>query len=283
MRTQTVFASREASLLAGYSARMAESLAVRRAARSAKEAATSIRSRSEFLSNMNHELRTPLNAIIGFSTMLRDEETYGLAADQRRSYAEYILQSADLLLAHINTILSIADIDAGSLMIESDSVDIAAELKSAADRAAVAASAAGVTIEFKRAAVESAVGDNRRFGQALDHILRAAIAASPKGGKVLTRIGLDDAGGCEVAVRDFGEGYDAATINRMLNVFGETHRGLDRSLSGARVGLAIAKCVVELQGGRFSIESRPGKGAIVRASLPAAPSEPEAASRRLAS
>jgi two-component system cell cycle sensor histidine kinase PleC len=266
---------------------MAESLAVRRAARAVKsareEADVSIRSRSEFLANMNHELRTPLNAIIGFSTMMRDEEAYNLPPEQRRSYAEYILQSADLLLAHINTILSIADIDAGSLMIESDAINAGAELKAAADRAAVAAVAAGVALEIKQGDAPAAEGDSRRFGQALDHILRAAIAASSKGGKVLARVGASPAGGCEIAVRDFGEGYDAATINRMLNVFGETHRGLDKSLSGARVGLAVAKCVIEMQNGAFSIESRPGKGAIVRVVLPPSQSSEEPGERRLAS
>lgn len=287
MRAQTAISARDGSLLAGYSARMAESLALRRASRvakSAREAADlSIRSRSEFLANMNHELRTPLNAIIGFSTMLRDEEAYGLPPEQRRNYAEYILQSADLLLAHINTILSIADIDAGSLMVENDAVDAGAVLRAAADRAAVAAASAGVALEIKEAAAPAALGDGMRLGQAIDHIFRAAIAASSKGGKILARVSPAAGGGSEIAVRDFGGGYDAATIERLLNVFGETHRGLDKSLSGARVGLAIAKCVVELQGGTFAIESRIGKGAIIRVILPPAQSAQETGATRLAS
>lgn len=287
MRPIAVISAREGNLLAAYSARMADSLAVRRAARVAKnareEAETSIRSSSEFLSNMNHELRTPLNAIIGFSTMLKEEETYALPPEQRRNYAEFILQSADLLLAHINTILSIADIDSGSLMVESDAIDVGAGLTAAVDRAAVAAAAAGVTIEVKLTAQADAVGDNMRFGQALDHMLRAAIAASPRGGKVLARVGAAPSGGCEIAIRDFGGGYDQATINRLLNVFGETHRGLDKSLSGAPVGLAVAKCVIEMQGGSFAIESRLGKGAIVRASLPTVEASIAAGRTRLAS
>lgn len=285
MHMQAVFAAREESLLAGYSARMSESIALHRAARIVKsareEAEATIRSRSEFLWNMHHELRTPLNAIIGFSTMLRDEETYSLAPDQRQSYAEYILQSADLLLAHINTILSIADIDSGSVTVEHAVVDASAALKAAVDRAAVAAAAAGVSIEIKKIAAPDAVGDSQRLSQALDHTLRAAIAASPRGGKILTRIAPAASGGCEVAVRDFGEGYDAAIIDRMLNVFSEMHRGLDKSLSGARIGLAIARCAIDLQGGTFAIESRVGKGAIVRLSLPSAARD--AGATRLAS
>ncbi|MEO0675530.1 MAG: histidine kinase dimerization/phospho-acceptor domain-containing protein, partial [Pseudomonadota bacterium] len=83
-----------------------------------------IRVRSSFLENMNHELRTPLNAIIGFAGMLQQGATYDLSEDQRQSYAEYIQQSADLLLVHINTILETAALDNGSVTPIQEAVDL---------------------------------------------------------------------------------------------------------------------------------------------------------------
>ncbi|MEQ1930423.1 MAG: HAMP domain-containing sensor histidine kinase [Parvularculaceae bacterium] len=281
MRALKPFASDGGSsgggLLAGFSARLAEGSAVRRAeaaARAARaEAELSIRARSEFLANMNHELRTPLNAIIGFSTMLKESESYRLSDEQRRAYAEYVIQSADLLLGHINTILEIAALDSGTLAMRKGETDLAEIVSQSVERAAVAAAAAGVSVDNKTGAnVPAAWADGERLGQAVDHLLRAAIKATAKGGRVLVRAAVGANGSPEIALRDHGAGYDPEGLKRALTVFDEVHRGLDRSFSGASVELAIAKTFIEMQGGAFHIKSRPGEGTVVRASLPRADS-----------
>ncbi|MBI1366628.1 MAG: hypothetical protein GC153_11820 [Alphaproteobacteria bacterium] len=274
MRSLDPFAANTDSLIARYTARLAEALAVRRAgmeARAARaEAELSIRARSEFLSNMNHELRTPLNAIIGFATMLRDSETYSPSEDQRRAYAEYILQSADLLLGHINTILETAALDGGTVAIEKAEARLDELLAQAIARAKIAADAAGVTIE-NRTKDDPALAcfcDATRVGQAIDHVLRTALRASPKGQRIFARASLDESGMPEIAIRDKGEGLAPEAIRQALSAFEEVHRGLDRSFAGPGVSLAIAKTFIEMQGGRFRIDSRPGQGVLVRLSLP---------------
>lgn len=192
MRAFRPFAVHDGQLIDHYAARLGEALAVRKAALEARaaraEAELSIRARSEFLSNMNHELRTPLNAIIGFATMLKDGDTYTLTDEQRRSYAEYVLQSADLLLAHIDTILEVAALDGGAVDIEPEDIDVTQLLADAVQRAAIAADAAGVTLIDKgdngRVAGR---GDAQRLSQALDHLLRMSLRASPEGGRILVR------------------------------------------------------------------------------------------------
>ncbi|MEE2691552.1 MAG: HAMP domain-containing sensor histidine kinase [Pseudomonadota bacterium] len=281
MRARTPFAVHDGSLISSYSAKFAEALAIKQAeldARAARaEAELSIRARSEFLSNMNHELRTPLNAIIGFATMLRDSDAYPLADEQRRAYADYVLQSADLLLGHINTILETAALDGGSVEIDKSVIDLDAALDAAIERASIAAKAAGVVVARKGAKTgATGWGDAQRFGQALDHLLRMAVKASPKGQRVFVRTSLGEQGWPEIAIRDHGPGHHRIAIAKALSVFDEVHRGLDRSFAGPGVGLAIAKTFIEMQGGRFAIDSRIGAGTIARISLP--PSE-EAAGR----
>jgi two-component system cell cycle sensor histidine kinase PleC len=221
---------------------------------------------------MNHELRTPLNAIIGFATMLRDGEAYELGDEQRRTYAEYVLQSADLLLAHINTVLETAALDSGSVEVTRGDHDLAAVLDAAIARAAIAADAAGVRIE-NRTSLDAIGfwGDAERAGQALDHLLRVALRSSPKGERVLVRATLSEENGWpEIAIRDKGEGHTPEAIRAALSAFDEVHRGLDRSFTGPGVGFVIAKTFVEMQGGRFDVQSRLGKGTVVRVLLPPA-------------
>jgi two-component system cell cycle sensor histidine kinase PleC len=269
--------------MADFAAGMAEAAAVRRAgleANAARAAAEmSIKARSEFLANMNHELRTPLNAIIGFASMLKDAGTYSLSDEQRGSYADYILQSADLLLNHINTILEAAALDGGDVALDPAAIDMAAALAEAVKRARIAADAAKVSLELKAETAPSAGwGDPVRLSQALDHVIRTAIRCSPENSNILVRAGADKDGWGEIAVRDRGPGLTPDEIDKALTAFSEVHRGLDRSFAGPGIGLAIAKSFVELQGGRFTVKSRPGEGTLVRIALP----PPAVAGMRLA-
>ena len=279
MRALTKNDSASSTLMSAFATGMGEAMAVRRAgamARAARaEAEMSIKARAEFLANMNHELRTPLNAIIGFTTMLKEGESYKLTAEQRDNYADYVLQSADLLLSHINTLLEAAALDGGELSLEPAAVDLAAALSDAVTRAKIAADAAKVTIDIKSdGAAANGWGDGIRIGQALDHIVRTAVKFSPEGSRILVRALLSDDGWGEIAVRDRGPGMTADEIEQALLAFEGAHRGLDRSFAGPGIGLAIAKTFVEMQGGRFSVKSKIGEGTLVRIALP----PPQAAS-----
>lgn len=275
MRALKPFSSSQGSQLADYGARMSEMLVRRRAeleARAARiEAELAIKARSEFLANMNHELRTPLNAIIGFATMLRDGEEYQISEEQQRTYAEYILQSADLLLGHINTLLEVAALESGQVELQHGVIDYEALLDDAIARAATRAEAAGVSIEQRgKKKLIHGWGDAERFAQALDHLLQTAIKLSHEGGRIHIRSLATSKGWAEIAVRDKGDGLGVEELEAALDAFTEIHRGLDRSFLGPGVGYAVAKTFVEMMDGRFSIESREGQGTIARIALPLA-------------
>jgi len=90
---------------------------------------------------------------------------------------------------------------------------------------------------------------------------------------VFARITQDANGWPEIAVRDNGKGLSDGELRAALNAFAGVNRGLDRSFEGPGVELAIAKTFIEMQGGRFNIKSKQGKGTLVRAALP--PYQPE--------
>lgn len=273
MRALQLFHLSEGSLLADYSALMSEQLLRRRAdleVRAARaEAENAIKARSEFLANMNHELRTPLNAIIGFATMLGKAEEFNIDEERTGEYAQYILQSADLLLGHINTILEVAAFESGEIELSNRELDLDVLLTEAIERAKIRADAAGVTIVRKGEGDPIlAWGDEVRVTQSIDHILKCALRACSEGGRILARAAYDDAGRPEIAVRDEGEGLTDDEVKDALTAFNEVHRGLDRAFSGPGVGYAIAKSFIEMQGGQFFIKSRKARGTFVRLVLP---------------
>lgn len=242
-----------------------------RAAR--QEADLAVKARSEFLANMNHELRTPLNAIIGFATMLRDGGSYNLSDEQQEGYAEYILQSADLLLGHINTILEIAALDSGIIELDKGAIDLNALLDDALDALALRANAAGVEIERQETAdAVVAWGDAERTRQTIDHLLQTAVKSSAEGGRIAVKAYVDEQGWGGLAVRDAGAGFTQGELEDALEAFSQVHRGLNRPFAGPSVGYAVAKSFMEMQGGRFMIKSRKGEGALAMIALP--PSEP---------
>ena len=263
----------EGSLIGDFSTRMGEAMIRRRAeleVRAARvEAELAIKTRSEFLANMNHELRTPLNAIMGFASLLREGDELGLSGDQRREYTGYILQSADLLLGHINTILEVAALESGSVEIVDETVDLGDILGRAIERADVQAKARKVKIERRdEGETISAWGDETRIAQAVDHLLQTAIRCCDEGGRILARACFDADGWAEIAIRDDSDGMTADEVTQSLEAFREVHRGLDRSFAGVGVGYAVAKTFIEMQNGRFFINSRKGKGTLVRFLLP---------------
>ena len=158
MRALNVFSQSEGSLIADFGSRMGDAIVRRRAEieirASRIEADLAIKARSEFLANMNHELRTPLNAIIGFATMLRSGGDYNLTEEQKDAYAEYILQSADLLLGHINTILEVASLESGAVEVHDEAIAFHTILGEALERAEIQANAAKVNIERRNADLE---------------------------------------------------------------------------------------------------------------------------------
>ena len=280
MRALQFFDQNKPSLIADYAFRMGDSMVRKKAeieVRAARvEAELAIKARSEFLANMNHELRTPLNAIIGFASMLREGDQYALSDEQRDNYCEYILQSADLLLGHINTLLEVAALESGGVELTDSAIDFGAMLSEQLEAVRVRARAAQVTIERRdEGDLIEGWGDPERTGQAVVHLLQTAIKSCGENGRILARACLDEKGWAEIAIRDDGDGFTDDEIAEALEAFSEMHRGLDRSFSGPGVGYAVAKTFVEMQGGKFSIKSRKGKGTLVRIALPLPAKEPK--------
>ena len=257
------------------------------ALRAAKvEAELAYQARGSFLASMNHELRTPLNAITGFTGLLKQADEMGFSDEQRAEYLDYILESAELLLSHINTILEIADAESGGTKLARRAVDIGDVIHQIIDGMAHDESQSVVFAEDFGDALPPVDVDPDKIAAAFRHLIEfLAEPGEMLRIKVSTRRGLagQSANSVYVAIDAPDASVDEADVDEALRVFDQVHEGLYRRIDQRRLGLPIAKSYIELNQGRFTIRAKEGEGARIRFSLPIAAEEYQSTYEQLAS
>jgi len=237
----------------------------------AKELAESAnRAKTAFLANMSHELRTPLNAINGFSEMIA-MEMFGPIGDQR--YGEYVQQinySGNHLLAVINDILDISKVEAGKSELNMDEVDLSELITAAVELMRERANQGGLDLIVEMSPdLPIVVVDGRRVQQVLLNLISNAIKFTPEGGEVLVRAGWNSTDGLKVSIRDTGIGIEADKMQTAFEPFGQIENAFSKKYEGTGLGLPLARALIELHGGRITIESELNVGTTACFTLPA--------------
>jgi len=241
-----------------------------------RQALAATRAKSDFLANMSHELRTPLNSVIGFSEVLEDE-IFGPLNEKQRSYVANILISGKHLLGLINDILDLSKVEAGKMELELSIVKLRALLASALNLMQEKAFKHGIqiTLDIGPEGELELIADERKLKQILFNLLSNAIKFTRQGGDVritakriqhfatLGQEAPESASGrdcIEIAVEDTGIGISAEDLPKLFQEFSQLSSPYTKTQEGTGLGLALAKRLVELHGGRIWVESEPGKG-----------------------
>lgn len=225
------------------------------------ESDLSSRAKSEFLANMSHELRTPLNAIIGFSEIIKDEVFGPVEQRQYWEYANDIFNSGRHLLKIINEILDVARIEAGERQLNEQVVNIEKVLKSALDLLGPKIEGGHlVVINQVEGKAPKLIGEETAIKQMLTNILSNAAKFTPTGGRITVSSEIDGEGYFRLSVTDTGIGLERDEIERALSPFGQVNANLDRTASGAGLGLTLVGALIRLHGGRFELFSQKGIG-----------------------
>jgi PAS domain S-box-containing protein len=236
--------------------------------------------KTQFLSRMSHELRTPLNAVLGFAQLLALDTAQPLSPSQR-ARVQHISQAGAHLLGMINDVLDLSRIEGGGISLMPDVVPVHAVIHEALAMVAMSASEAGVTVSVDRSAHDLAPvatcvrADRLRVRQVLVNLLSNAIKYNRPGGSVTVRWPTDDRGQVHLQVEDSGIGLSAAQQEHLFEPFNRL--GIERSgIEGTGIGLVITQRLLQLMGGRLTVESVVGEGSCFTATLPAAQPVPAA-------
>jgi len=224
-------------------------------------------SKSDFIANMGHELRTPLNAIIGNSELIA-EAVLGDIPDGYRDCGRDVYEAGKHLLELVNNVLDVSKLSAGSMTLQLDDVDLGSVIQEAGKLVGDDISRRHHSLKFDLPSDDVSLRcDKLKLKQILINILSNAAKFTPDGGKIT--IGLSMTGDdITIAVKDNGVGMSPNDIPRALARFSQLHPSGVKESAGTGLGLPLAKLLVELHGGRLSIESDLGKGTTVRITLP---------------
>ncbi|HRE29642.1 MAG TPA: ATP-binding protein, partial [Anaerolineales bacterium] len=214
------------------------------------------RLKSQFLANMSHELRTPLNSIIGFSRLMLKGMS-GEVSDEQSKDLSIIHQSGQHLLGLINNVLDLSRFEAGKMDLALEVADVRPTIEASA--AAINGLIKGRPIELSIELPESlprVYADPTRLRQVLLNLLGNAAKFTERGRITVTAAATPPRDGrrwVEIAVTDTGVGIAEQDRRKLFERFSQVDDSPTRRHEGSGLGLYISRQLVELHGGRISV------------------------------
>jgi two-component system sensor histidine kinase/response regulator len=223
-----------------------------------------------------HDLRTPLNAMM---MGIQELEFAGELNEGQQEMMEITRRGGQTLVAIINDLLDISQMESGALRLERREVMATDLIDDAMKQVTALATAKSVTLVLNPDPdLPGLIGDEAKLIRILVNLLSNAIKFTPASGTVTVAARLDhDGPSLQFSISDTGEGIPAEAFGRIFEKFGQVEsRHGGRSMSTG-LGLTFCKLAVEAHGGQIGVESIPGQGSTFRFTLPL-PQAPQAAS-----
>ena len=221
----------------------------------------------QFISDAGHELKTPLQSIIGSAELLEN----GLVKpeDQPR-FLSRIHQEADRLVALINDILRLSQLDEGGAL-PHEQVSVL-ELAQEAARSLTAQAAAQAVHISVTGTAGTVFGVRRLLYEIARNLCENAVKYNVPGGSVTVEVAETDRD-VALLVRDTGIGIPEGDQSRVFERFYRVDKSHSRAIGGTGLGLSIVKHAVAYHHGTLRLESQPGKGTVITVTLPKKPTE----------
>jgi signal transduction histidine kinase len=225
------------------------------------EAMAANKAKSLFLANMSHEIRTPLNAVVGLTNMLLKTPMN----DRQTDYVEKMHRASMTLQGLINDILDFTKAESGEMKLQCVPFDV----RKLFDDLSVffkeqnTESDIALDIQIDPSLPPTLMGDPLRLQQVFINLVDNAYKFTEKGSVTISAdvSALDkDSVTIDFAVEDTGIGMSPEQIENIFAAFNQADNSSTRKYGGAGIGLSITRQMIELMGGKISVQSEKAKG-----------------------
>lgn len=210
--------------------------------------------KKDFVDNVSHELNTPLAAIKGYVETLEGE-----AGPEHRSYLGIIKRNTDRLIAIVQDLLSLSELEDKGLTPHVEDVDVKAILENVAKLYEEPIRQKGLTLALS---VDDPLppiqGDSFKLEQLLLNLIDNAVKYTEQG-TISIRLSPEEQH-VRIEFADTGIGIPEESLNRIFERFFVVDKSRSKKVGGTGLGLSIVKHIVQLHGGTIQVESRPGEG-----------------------
>jgi signal transduction histidine kinase/DNA-binding response OmpR family regulator/CHASE3 domain sensor protein len=227
------------------------------------------RMKTEFVSLVSHEFRTPLTSIKGYSDLLTSGEA-GELSEEQQEFLQVIQVNADRLMALINDLLDISRLEAGRVDLREVTVDIAPVIQGAllSLQLQVQNKQQQLVVNLDPA-MPPVRGDAGRIAQILNNLLSNAHKYTRVGGTITISTTRKE-NFVRVNITDTGVGLTAEEQVHLFTRFYRAKNPATQEVGGTGLGLSIVRMLVEMHGGKVSVQSAPGQGSTFSFTLPIA-------------
>jgi signal transduction histidine kinase len=224
--------------------------------------------KSRLLANVAHEIKSPVGGVIGIGELWKTGQL-GPVSTTQAEMADMLVKTARQVEALAHDLLDVARAESGAVKVELRPTDVPGVLEDVRRTTALRPDAEGIRLEvISEGDGLVALADSQRLNQIIANLASNAVKYGGSGGLVIFRARkIHD--GVRIEVIDRGVGLSVEKQTQLFEPFNRL--GLERSaVEGHGIGLALAKRLVELQGGSIGVTSAPGEGATFWVELPAA-------------
>ena len=237
--------------------------------RARERAENSDRIKTAFLTNLSYEIRNPMNTIMGFTEIINMPET---SEEKKKEYSNLIVRKGREMLSLVDDVIELAKYEAGQIAATRSEVNVAKlfhETQDYFNKEKKRLDKENILIVVQTPGNEKApviISDPSRLQQVFSILLENALQHTDKG---YVQFGYEwkDNKNITFYVRDTGSGIHKDDQKNIFTRY-KSVEFTPRKTPGSGLGLSLAKCVVDVLGGKIWLESEPGNGAVFYFSIP---------------